>query len=184
MENGKLMNLSYHRERMERTLLHFWPGALYPDLEKELHEMPLQEGLFKVRVLYDGKGICRVESMPYSVRTVRSLKLVEGGDIEYSYKSTDRARLQALLEQKGEADEIVIVKNGRLTDTSFSNIALYDGSSWYTPQYPLLKGTMRQSLLDKGLLKVADLLSDDWNCFEKVALINSMMPLGRCEVPL
>ena len=45
------------------------------------------------------------------------------------------------------------VKNGRLTDTSYSNIALFDGNRWVTPAHPLLKGTMRQSLIDKGLLK-------------------------------
>ena len=52
-----------------------------------------------------------------------------------------------------DKDDILIVKNGLLTDTSIANIALYDGNDWYTPLHPLLKGTKRAELLDKGVLK-------------------------------
>lgn len=93
-------------------------------------------------------------------------------------------RLEALAAQRGEADEVVIVKNGLLTDTSYSNIALFNGSHWVTPRQPLLRGTMRQSLLDDGVLAEQDIKAEDWNSFRQVSLINAMMPLGRlvCKI--
>lgn len=73
---------------------------------------------------------------------------------------------------------------GLLTDTSYSNITLFDGSRWVTPRQPLLRGTMRQSLLDDGVLAEQDIKAEDWNSFRQVSLINAMMPLGRlvCEI--
>ena len=44
--------------------------------------------------------------------------------IDYTYKSAHREELNALYAQKGMADDILIVRNGYLTDTSISNIAL------------------------------------------------------------
>ena len=41
---------------------------------------------------------------------------------------------------KREQDEILITRNGLLTDTSIANIALFNGKEWHTPKHPLLKG--------------------------------------------
>lgn len=90
----------------------------------------------------------------------------------------------ALAALRGDADEVVIVGNGLLTDTSYSNIALFDGQRWVTPRQPLLRGTMRQSLLDTGQLVERDIRDDEWGRYEKVSLINAMMPLGRCVCEL
>ena len=62
-------------------------------------------------------------------------------------------KLNSLFQIRQDKDDILIVKNGLLTDTSIANIALYDGNDWYTPLHPLLKGTKRAELLDKGVLK-------------------------------
>ena len=85
---------------------------------------------------------------------------------------------------RGEADEVVIIRNGLLTDTSYSNIALFDGRHWVTPRQPLLRGTMRQSLLDAGVLTEQDIKAEDWSSYRRVSLINAMMPLGRlvCKI--
>lgn len=44
----------------------------------------------------------------------------------------------------------------------------------------LLRGTMRQSLLDTGQLVERDIRVDEWGQYEKVSLINAMTPLGCC----
>ena len=137
-----------------------------------------------MHVEYDASGITLVKADEYHVRHITRLRLVVCDDIDYAYKSADRRRLETLFAQRGEADEVVIVKNGLLTDTSYSNIALFDGSQWVTPRQPLLRGTMRQSLLDAGVLTEQDIKAEDWNHFRQVSLINAMMPLGRlvCEI--
>lgn len=171
----------YHQQRMAVTMARFFPGATVPVLANTLSpcDCPADK-TWKVHVEYDGTGILLVRTEEYHIRTIRHLHLVYCDDISYAYKSADRRRLTALATLRGDADEVVIVRNGLLTDTSYSNIALFDGQSWVTPRRPLLRGTMRQSLLDTGQLVERDIRDDEWGRYEKVSLINAMMPLGRC----
>lgn len=118
------------------------------------------------------------------MRQIHSLKVVCDDDIEYNYKSTDRSRLNALVEKKGCCDEIVIIKNGLVTDTSFTNIAIYDGTSWLTPKHPLLAGTKRACLLDRGAIKEADITINDLMRAKRLRLFNAMIDFGEREIPI
>lgn len=182
IEDGKIWNLSYHQKRLNRTMAHFWPETNVVDLKNALKDASLTEEETKARVVYDKDGVKDVSFAAYHPLNIHSLKLVTCNDIDYEYKSADRSRLQKLKEQRGDCDEIIIVRNGLLTDTSYSNIALFDGENWYTPKHPLLQGTMRESLIDQGKLRECDLKPEDLNRFLKVSLINAMMPLGFLEV--
>ena len=84
------------------------------------------------------------------------------------------SELNKLYEKCQDADDILIVKKGYLTDTSIANIALFDGE-WKTPKYPLLKGTTRQRLLDNGKIHEDDIKVQDIGRFSKVALLNAMI---------
>ena len=86
--------------------------------------------------------------------------------------------------QKGDSDEIIIVKHGLLTDTSFTNLAIYDGDRWITPKRPLLLGTKRAALLDKGIIQEADITLNDLQNAVKVSLFNAMIEFGEREVPI
>ena len=182
IEKREVCNLPYHQARMDRTLRHFFPHTHIPTLRDCLTDLPQDDGLYKARVVYGEGGIVEMGCTPYQMRSIGSMKLITCDTIDYTFKSTDRSALTALTTQKGTADEIIIVKQGFLTDTSYSNIALYDGHRWYTPRKPLLPGTMRQSLLDQGQLTERDLTPADLSQFQTLSLINAMMPLGRCEV--
>lgn len=185
IEQGEAQNLEYHQRRLAATMARFFPQAHVPMLTEKLHEQLWpSDKTWKVHLEYDENGFRLMQFEEYHVRRIRSLKLVRCDDINYAYKSADRRQLVALAAMKGEADETVIVRNGLLTDTSYSNIALFDGQYWVTPHHPLLKGTMRQSLLDKGLITERDIRTEEWKKFRAVCLINAMMPLGRCVCQL
>lgn len=89
-----------------------------------------------------------------------------------------------MVAQKGNCDEIIIVKHGLLTDTSFTNLAIYDGNHWITPKRPLLLGTKRAALLDKGIIQEADITLNDLRNAVKVSLFNAMIEFGEREVPI
>ena len=108
--------------------------------------------------------------------------LVDGADIDYTYKSTNRDGLNLLRQKRGDADEILIVKHGEITDTSYTNVAFWDGAEWFTPVHPLLDGTYRASLIEKGILHEQMITLQDLGRFSKVSLINAMMNLGEMEV--
>ena len=183
IERGQGCNLEYHQRRMAATMGHFFPEATVPKLADELAELAFGQGV-ESALEYDGRGIGMVKADEYHIRTIRKLRLVGCDDIDYEYKSADRSRLLALAAERGDADEIVIVRQGLITDTSYSNIALYDGRRWVTPRHPLLRGTMRQSLLDQGLLEERDIRASEWPGYQRTSLINAMMPLERCVVAI
>ena len=83
--------------------------------------------------------------------------------------------LYLLYDKRAHADDILIVKNGRLTDTYYCNTAFLKKGKWYTPKHPLLKGTQREFLISKKIIEEADLLIGDLSQFEKIRLFNSMI---------
>lgn len=129
-----------------------------------------------------GWELLQVEFLPYTPRPIRSLKLVADDAIDYAWKSEDRSALEHLFAQKGACDDILIVKNGLLTDSSYSNLAFYDGEVWFTPEMPLLQGVQRERLLQEEQIIAASIRVEDLNCFSQIALINAMLQLGDCVV--
>lgn len=148
----------------------------YIDL-KELLSVPsgCSSGIFKCRVSYD-QYIHKIEFEKYKIRKIKTLQLVIADNIDYSHKFADRSLIERL-KKSTDADEILIVKNGKITDTSFSNIVFFDGKKWITPDCPLLKGTRRQELLDKGIIHERKICPDYLGKFNKAKLINVMLDL-------
>ncbi len=170
---------------MQRTQAHFFPGARpAPPLDAWL-QVPEDccSGLYKCRVIY-AKNVLHAEFHHYIPRPVRRLKLVVDDAIDYAWKFEDRSALNHLFAQKGDCDDVLIVKNGLLSDSSYSNLAFYDGSSWHTPETPLLRGVQRERLLRDGLLHTASIRVEDLKAFSKIALINAMLELGDCVVDM
>lgn len=160
---------------------HIFPGKNIPCLEEVIastHDMDF----YKARVIYGEKGIEDIQYALYSMKEIHTLKIVRDDDIDYSFKSTDRTDLNWLAATKGNCDEIIIIKNGLVTDTSFTNIAIYKDGKWLTPKHPLLLGTKRAALLENGIIQEADITVDDLMKAEKVSLFNAMIDFGEREV--
>lgn len=190
MEDGVLQRLPYHEARYKNAMRHFWHETCPKKLAQILADNGLKTdgrnpgftGTYKVRVEYCHDH-CSVQATPYRPKHVASLRMVAGDGTDYHYKYADRSALAKCLERRDGCDEVIIVKDGLLTDTSYSNIAFFDGTHWLTPRVPLLAGTMRSWLLDNGLAKEADIRPADLGSFSKASLINAMLPLGELTVP-
>ncbi len=186
MEEGHLLHTSWHERRMNATLLTVF-GRLPFDFR--FAELPIAEefrhGVVKCRVVY-GRRIEKVEFAPYTPKVIRSLRLVEAPDtLDYSLKSADRQALNALREQRGTCDDILIVRGGLLTDTSYSNIVFDDGERLVTPSTPLLDGTCRQRLLHEGRITARRLTPDDLPHFRRAILINALLsPEAGISLPV
>lgn len=182
IENGVIDNLSYHTERFNRTRSVFWSDSLPMNLADYIRP-PEVNGILKCRIVYD-EVVKEITYTPYAVRPVRSLRVVASSAIDYTYKSTDREALNCLFSQRETADEVLIVRNGLLTDTSIANIALYDGANWFTPATPLLKGTRRAALLDEHTLTERDIPVEQLFDYSYIALFNAMIDLGKIILPV
>ena len=173
IEDGEVRNIEWHQKRCERTLAHFGSKERL-DLAGAI-EPPESKGLFRCKVVYTPQKIVDVFYYPYRKRSVRSLKLVEANELEYSFKYLDRSGIDALFAKRGECDEIVMIKNGLLADTSIANIAFFDGKRWLTPAKPLLEGTTRARYIEEKKLTPAEIRPDMLHSFSKIALLNAMI---------
>ncbi len=175
LENGIILNMDLHKARSQETLLHHFGIERSLPFEQLVPEgMKLKEGIFKLRVLYS-KEIEEFSIEPYIAREIKKLKIVEGGDIEYQYKYEDRTAIINLLNKKVDCDDILIIKNGFVTDTSYTNIVFEDGEKLYTPDTFLLNGIKRRQLLNAGIISEKAIRAEDIANFSGYYLINSMM---------
>lgn len=182
IENGQVLNLPRHQQRMNATRTCFFGPLPALRLEDYIRQPNNENGRIRCRVTY-GQEVLDVAYFTYQVRPIQSLKLVEGDETDYRYKYADRSVLEALFAQRGEADDILIVRDGFVTDISIANIALWDGERWYTPARPLLPGTRRAELLEQGILTEKDIPVDTIWQYQKVSLLNAMLHFGEIELP-
>jgi 4-amino-4-deoxychorismate lyase len=178
IQNRTPGNVDYHSARMNRTRYELFGIINQVDLRNILQIPPdLTEAVYKCRVIY-GAEIEKQEYLPYTARRVKTLCLVDDDEVDYAHKYVDRFRIDSLREASG-ADDILIVKHGHITDASSSNVVFFDGSKWLTPASPLLKGTKRQQLLEKGIIREEEIMPDDLKRFQKCILINAMLELDE-----
>lgn len=180
LQNKKLFNIEYHNQRMNnsRKILFGYEDKI--NLEEAI-KLPngISDNIFKCRVVYSDK-IDDIEFQPYYEKKVNSLQAINVDWIDYSYKFLDRSNLQKLL-CKCIADDVLIIKNGFVTDTSYSNVVFYDGENYYTPNTPLLKGTKREKLLREGIINEAEIKISDIQKYQSVFLINSMLDIDESK---
>lgn len=166
-EDYEVVDLHYHEKRVANTI------GLNINLNEYIY--PPSEDLFRCKLIYNEEGILNIDFFSYKKRDIKTFKIVSCNNIEYNKKYLNRDSITRLFENKENCDEIIIVKNGLITDTSIANIALYYENRWLTPKKPLLKGTTRQKYLDSKQIQEYDLTLDILYKSEKIALMNAMI---------
>ncbi len=182
IENGVPENLTLHIARMHQSCLQVIGKDLTFDPSRIIKTPPVK-GVLKCRLEYNHTDFTtKFES--YHPRQIQSLRLVNADDISYAHKFTDRQKLQQLFDSRGDFDDILIVKNNLITDTSIGNILLFRSKQWVTPANPLLKGTMRQLLLESNQIKEEEITVNDLRKFKLFRPINAMVGLTLHPQPV
>lgn len=184
LQDGQFFSLSFHQSRLQNAMSNFYPNEKIIDLVDLFRNTtyPL-EGLFKCRVVYDSE-VRHVEFVPYLCREIRSLRLVETDADCTPYKFADRTVYNVAFAERGECDDVLLVKDGLLTDSSYSNIALFDGENWFTPRIPLVYGTKRAHLLVRKQLVERDIRIEDLKNYQQITLFNAMIEFGEIVLPV
>ncbi|MDT3740487.1 MAG: aminotransferase class IV [Candidatus Kapabacteria bacterium] len=180
--NGIIYNLALHQERVNRTLSEFYPNTKI-DLSEIIIFPMYGQGLYKLRIIYSDK-IEKYEFLSYKIYETKTLKIVQADNLKYDFKYLERTAINRLFSARGECDEILIVRNGLITDTSYCNVVLDDGNKLYTPANPLLRGTKREQLLREKRIEPLEILVDDLVDFKRVILINAMIELENCFIDI
>jgi len=170
-ENGLAQHLTYHQQRVERSL-----KVLGSNIKYDLASLitPPDNKLYRCRIIYNTNSF-NIEYIPYQKRVIQTLQTVQANHLDYRLKYADRTELNELFSQRDEADDILIIQNNLVTDTSIANIAFFDGKRWITSKKPLLKGTTRARLLDEKKIFEQDINVADLHKFTEFALMNAMI---------
>jgi 4-amino-4-deoxychorismate lyase len=184
VRNRQLFNIEAHNRRVaDSRRIHFGSDDIL-DL-RDVISLPddLEHGLYKCRIVY-GRNVHSVEFQLYDPKIVRTLRLVHDDSIRYDHKYSDRTCFDMLL-RNSNADDILVVQKGLITDASFANVVLHDGKEWVTPAHPLLNGTKRQMLLQSGTIRAMEINYRDLHRYTHAALINAMVDLhGTPLIPV
>lgn len=180
--DGKFCNVFYHEQRMLRSLEMLFGNDEDFDLAKFLEDLDFpKEGLYKCRIVYDDQTK-EVEFIPYRPRPINTLHIVEHDRINYEFKYKDRKTIDKLFGQRESCDDILIIKRGLVTDSSYSNIVFRRGKEWFTPWSALLKGTQRQKLIDENKLIQEEINVKDIRSFDTFKLINALLEFEGPEI--
>jgi 4-amino-4-deoxychorismate lyase len=173
IEDQMAFLLELHQKRVNDTFAHFGAqGSI--DLEKIFKSLEHDEdGLYKLRIVYDLNRNFKHQMIPYAIPEIENFQLVENNSYDYSFKFEDRKEFEKM-KTKAKTEEIIIVKNNHITDTSYTNILFLKGETWYTPATYLLNGVMRQHLLKEKKIKEAEITLQNIREFSHFQLINSM----------
>ena len=178
LTDGQPQHREWHMARMADTLQTQCPGANVTNLLRAVEEYLSQrvdgvDGAGRLRLEYDATGWKPIAS-PFTPGRYATLKPVESPAVSYSHKRTDRSALDAAHAQRGEADDVLILHQGFLTDTCIANLMLLRQGEWFTPEHALLPGTKRaRYMAEKHLVPIAIPIRH-LERYEQVVAINAL----------
>lgn len=180
--NKQLRHIELHNRRFIEACLKLFRQDAGKTLE-QIIKIPqnIDNERYKCRLTYNGNQFDYTIE-PYIQRKIESLKIVHNNVIEYSIKTTMRKQLDELFAQRDSCDDIVIIKNGFVSDACAANIILFDEKKWVTPSTPLLNGIQRQYLLASGQIFERRVSESDLKKYQKIKLINAMLDFKQAPI--
>lgn len=180
--NGRCYLLALHEARMRKAQSELYGIKASINLHKYI-QIPdvFKQGLIKCRIMYDAQ-IRDVQFLHYSVRTIQNAKLVVSSDVNYPYKFVLRPSLDALYALRENCDEIIIIKNGLVTDAYYYNLVFEKENQFYTPAIPLLHGIQRENLLTSNKIISTDVPVDHIHDYERIHFINALTRINECSI--
>jgi 4-amino-4-deoxychorismate lyase len=185
--DGVPQHLQYHERRL-RTIAQDFNGKL-GTLAALLQDAWFQQfaGVSKLRIVHTANDLISISAEQYTTRALSRLYIVDAQHVAYDYKYSNRQAINMCRSQVcnlPDEDIIMIDKNGNCSDSSYANLCFWDGANWFTPDTPLLLGTMRARLLDERKIRVQRITPADIKKFKLVCLINALNELGSVTLPI
>lgn len=176
--DGKIDLIDLHNERFNATRKLFFCVEEWQDLKQSIQIPELfGKGVVKCRIVYDYE-IREIQFSFYHDKNTSTLKPIEA-NVSYAHKWIDRNQLNELKMRAWPADEVLILKNGMVSDTSFSNLIFSKNGQWFTSNTPLLAGLRRDQLLNDGVVEECEISYADLKNYDHFMLINAMLSFDQ-----
>ncbi len=176
IKKGAVQHIYWHQKRMDNAYRQYFDSINPHSLEQAIKIPSLLKDVprAKARVSYNADGMYIIFE-PYQEKSINNLKLIFDNTISYPLKFQDRSALKILYDLRESCDDILVIKNGMVTDTSYCNILFFDGHSWCTSDTPLLNGTCRARLLAEGRIQEVPIHFEMIKKYTSFMLVNAMM---------
>lgn len=173
VEDRKIFLLDLHQKRVNETFAYFGKKNSL-DLAKIYEKMEqTDDGLYKLRIVYDLDKKYKTQLIPYAFPQIDKFKLVENNSLDYSFKFENR-KIFDQMKNTSKSEEIIIVKNNHITDSSYANLLFLKGKQWFTPSTFLLNGVQRQNLLKTKKIRETEITLQNLKEFSHFQIINAM----------
>ena len=177
--HGAIQHAHYHEQRFLKSYLHFFGKE--PDYSLfDTIELPKLDKVikYKLKVSYAKTGTnCSITQ--YNNPIPVCLQMVVSNSAAYDHKFTDRKHLNTLYGNRKNADDVLIIKNGCITDASYANIVFKKGDTIHTPKNPLLHGTCRARLIAENRTMELEIKPNQLEQYNSFQLINAMNDLDE-----
>ncbi len=177
--NGKVYNMTFHEQRANHSRKMLF-GIERPLNMKKAIVVPeeFKRGLVKCRVIY-GESIESVSFTRYEKRKINSAKVIYADEVFYNHKYVIRKELDDLYAKRENFDEIIMIKNGMVTDAYYFNLVFEKEGKYFTSDTPLLHGIQRERLILSQKVREIPIHIDEISSYERVHFVNALNPLGR-----
>lgn len=171
--DGKFRNIAFHQARVERTFQDYFKQNCTLFLNQMTIPKDYTSGFYRCRIDYNEKEF-ELNFYTYTPPNIHYFQCVYTENLDYSFKYTDRKRLETL--KNLQSDEVIIINNGFVSDCTIGNLLFLKNEKWYSPNHYLLKGTQLSSLLAEGTIELVDIRAEQLFDYEKIMLINALNP--------
>ena len=179
LQNGVFQRLKLHQKRVNKAFEICFPGKNLFNLTELLCSGTFpQEWIYKCRIVFD-ENQQEIEILPYIRREIKSLKLVDTQLDTSEFKPENRTEINAAFSKRANCDDVLLERNGFLTDTSYCNVAFYDGENWFTPTLPLIYGVNRAELIQTGKIIEKEIPVSELRNYKQIALFNALIEFGE-----
>ena len=179
IEHHKVFLLENHLSRIQQTCVEYYGKK--KDIQQLHYEILFFAKETKIKTKLSIYYNLHEHSFFHKYYKIKNFHLIENNEYDYHLKYADRSFFEQAKSKFDNADEIIIVKNGKITDTSFSNICLLKNNKWITPITPLLNGIKRQYYLQQKQIEEQEIKVKDIKSFSKISLINSLLDLTKSQ---
>jgi 4-amino-4-deoxychorismate lyase len=179
--DGEIQSPLWHEQRY-KSAFHKSYNQLPKNslLEGVLIPEKLKKGKVKLRISYN-QFEKKIEGSKYTSKEIKTLQIIESNSINYSLKYKDRKNLDQLFLKRNSCDDIIILKNGLVTDSSYGNLVFFKNEIGYTPEEPLLKGTRRAKLLHEKKILSKKISVTEIKEYEFCQVINALLDLNESD---
>ena len=176
VKNKQPANLDWHQLRVNQTFKDHYPNIEVLNLIQVTKSIVVpDDSTYKLRIIYSQKDF-QIELAKYLPKKIEKIGVVKiADDFNYHYKFAERNYFNQLLSRYSEFDDLLLIKNGLITDSTYANLIFKNNNGLFTPTSPLLAGTARARMLASSIIKAQEISLSDLRNFSSFFLILSIL---------